>query len=59
MYGRWGNGPGLPSKQDALATARLMARCARLAWKAGGRRVHHSLSSRSSPLLVEVPTDTA
>ena len=31
---RWGNGPGLPSKQSALATALLMARYARLAWMA-------------------------
>src|SRR5882757_9560620 len=27
-------GPGPPSKQAALATALLMARCARLAWRA-------------------------
>ena len=33
-------GPGLPSKQAALATALLMARFARLAWKAGGRPSH-------------------
>ncbi|MDE5457751.1 hypothetical protein GWE18_34055, partial [Bradyrhizobium sp. CSA112] len=37
---RWGNGPGLPSKQAALATALLNARFARLAWKAGGRPSH-------------------
>src|SRR6266481_179624 len=37
---RWGNGPGLPSKQAALATALSMARCARLAWRAGGRPSH-------------------
>src|SRR5579863_2375217 len=33
-------GRGLPSKQAALATALLMARCARLAWKASGRPSH-------------------
>src|SRR5258705_13901933 len=37
---RWGNGPGLPSTQAALATALSMARCARLAWRAGGRPSH-------------------
>lgn len=33
-------GPSLPSKQAALATALLMARVARLAWKGGGRPSH-------------------
>jgi hypothetical protein len=33
-------GPGLPSKQAALATALLMARYARLAWRAGSRPSH-------------------
>jgi hypothetical protein len=37
---RWGNGLGPPSKQAGLATALLMARCARLAWMAGGRPSH-------------------
>ena len=37
---RWGNGPRGPSKQAALASALLMARVARLAWKASGRPSH-------------------